>query len=226
MWCSCGWGWWRDSEDDRHVQRHRRVQLGGTLAAALRRCSSLSRNRTASESCGNIGPLFLFTMTSAPTKPSLDQLTLFAEASPAKTCRSRGNVVVLDLTPVPACSISSSESFAWYDPSSSSWKTWRQYLTGTWEPWSERWPRQGMTVNGHAYQLPILELGTYVIGGGQLPTPSATEYKGTCRTRFRGSEDSRMSRLVEGLRVCSTDPQVAHPDSVEILMGFPAGWTV
>jgi hypothetical protein len=82
-----------------------------------------------------------------------------------------------------------------------------------------------MTVNGHAYQLPILELGTYVIGGGQLPTPSATEYKGTCRTRFRGSEDSRMSRLVEGLRVCSTDPQVAQPRSARlarILMGFPA----
>jgi hypothetical protein len=82
-----------------------------------------------------------------------------------------------------------------------------------------------MTANGHAYQLPILELGTFVIGGGQLPTPVATEYKGTSRMRFLGSKDSRMSRLVEGLRTSPTDPLVTHPDSVEILMGFPSGWT-
>jgi hypothetical protein len=133
--------------------------------------------------------------------------------------------VVWDMTPVPACSINSSESFAWYDHSSSSWKTWQQSLTGTSELLSENWPRMGMTANGRAYQLPILELGTFVIGGGQLPTPAATEYKGTCRTRFLGSKDSRMSRLVEGLRTSPKDPLVAHPDSVEILMGFPSGWT-
>ena len=193
--------------------------------AALRPCSSWSVSRSASASCPNIGPLFLFTMTSAPSNLSPVQPILFAVDSLARIFRSQAPVVALDSTPVPVSSISSSESFAWYDHGSSCWKTWRRFLTGTWEPCSERWPRLGMTANGLAYQLPILELGTYVIGGGLLPTPSATEYKGTCQTRFLGSEHSRMSRLVEGLRTCSTDPLVAHPDSVEILMGFPAGWT-
>src|SRR5258707_501582 len=42
------------------------------------------------------------------------------------------------------------EPFAWYDRASRSWKTWQHCLLGDWEPFSETWPRSGMTRNGIA----------------------------------------------------------------------------
>ncbi len=59
---------------------------------------------------------------------------------------------------------SSSESFAWFDPDTLSWKTSQGSLLPEWETYSETWPRAGMTRNGKAFQLLLLALRTY--GGG------------------------------------------------------------
>ncbi len=70
---------------------------------------------------------------------------------------------------------SSSESFAWYDPDMSSWKTSQGSLLPEWATYSETWPRSGTTVNGKAFRLPLLAPHTYDGGSSSWPTPQASE---------------------------------------------------
>jgi hypothetical protein len=58
-----------------------------------------------------------------------------------------------------------------------------------------------------------------------LPTVGASEYKGSKRNRFKGSEHFRASKMSEGLRTCKEDPIYLNPCFAEVVMGFPAGWT-
>lgn len=65
-------------------------------------------------------------------------------------------------------------SLAWYDQSSSSWKTYQQSLVTDWEPYSETWPRWGMTAGGSAYAHPMSERRiTETDGSVWLGTPTA-----------------------------------------------------
>jgi hypothetical protein len=164
-------------------------------------------------------------MTSAHSIQSPDQLTLLSLASPAKTSARQGIVKVSISEPVAACSTNSCEPFALLDRDMWCWKTYGQFcLTGL-EPFLQSWPEMGVLANGHAYQLPILELGTFAIVGGLFPTPTATEWKGAPKNRFIGSPHWRGSRTSESLRCSETDPPAVHPDYAEALMGFPTGWT-
>lgn len=54
------------------------------------------------------------------------------------------------------CSTRPSMPFAYYDHDTSSWRTSQPCLFGGWMPFSERWPRSGMMLNGIAYRLPPL----------------------------------------------------------------------
>src|SRR5690348_8706600 len=56
----------------------------------------------------------------------------------------------------PACGANSPGSFAWFDPASSSWKTFQRCLLGGWVEFSETWPRAGTTRSGIAFQRPPL----------------------------------------------------------------------
>jgi hypothetical protein len=49
-------------------------------------------------------------------------------------------------------------------------------LFGTWEPYSEAWPRAGTIVGGTAYRRQPLAPVTRGIASGLLPTPAATQY--------------------------------------------------
>ena len=73
------------------------------------------------------------------------------------------------------CGTNSIESFAYYDRNMSSWKTCQQSFLTDLESFSETWPRQGITVNGVAYQHRMLEPVTREIVGGLLPTPLASD---------------------------------------------------
>jgi hypothetical protein len=104
----------------------------------------------------------------------LSQSTSFAEASPAKTSAplaraqaSTGNS--------RGSGRSSLDSFASYDPTTSSWRTSQLCLDGALDEFSETWPRAGMTQSGTAYQLlvPLAPL-TKEIGSGSWPTPRAS----------------------------------------------------
>lgn len=55
------------------------------------------------------------------------------------------------------------------------------------------------------------------------PTPAATNYKGSVKDRYMGSETYR-ANLDEAVRTHREDGQL-NPDWVEWLMGYPPGWT-
>jgi len=116
-------------------------------------------------------------------------------------------------------------SFAWWDPSSSLWRTWQQSMETGWEQFWEAFPAAGMIVGGIAYQLPPLVCPIYARGLSWLPTMGATEYKGAATKRFVGSPHFRGSRMSEGLRTSEKDPIYLHPSFAEAAMGFLIGWT-
>jgi DNA (cytosine-5)-methyltransferase 1 len=68
----------------------------------------------------------------------------------------------------------SSESFAWYSPNTSCWKTSQRSLLTDWTPFSESWPKQGLMRNGRAYRQVLWATAIKEIGGGLLPTPYAS----------------------------------------------------
>jgi len=75
------------------------------------------------------------------------------------------------------------DSLASYDQMSCSWKTSQHSLFGGLEPFSGKWPRSGMTVNGTAYRLPTLALltgGTEsgLLESGMWPTPRSSKAMG------------------------------------------------
>ena len=67
------------------------------------------------------------------------------------------------------------EPFAWYDRDSRLWRTWQRCFIEGWAPFSENWPKAGMTRNGVAYRLLMSEPPTYGKESGlwvQTPTRS------------------------------------------------------
>ena len=115
-----------------------------------------------------------------------------------------------------------SESFAWYDPDSSSWKTSQGSLLPEWAMFSETWPRSGMTVSGKAFRLPLLAPLTYGGGSSSWPTPQARDYKGPSGRAHNGMVDDLPSAV--GEQIPSIGGRL-NPMWVEWLMGFPEGWT-
>lgn len=164
-------------------------------------------------------------MTSAVSGQPPAPLTLFQLDSPAKTSALQASKPALNKAPALACSMNSCESFAWFDLSTSSWRTSQPSPAMDSIPYSRSWPRQGLMLNGLAFALQMLEPVTAETDGGLLPTPSATEAKGTCSKRFPGSPHYKGSRVSEALRTCETDPLLAHPVFCEELMGYPTNWT-
>ena len=112
---------------------------------------------------------------SVPTASS--QLTLFAEAFPVSPIVSPAAAA-----PVPTTATSGPSSpalFASVNPDGSWRKTYPDCspvrLDGSSVPFSETWPRAGMTVNGRAYQLAPLVRLTDATESGSWPTPDARD---------------------------------------------------
>ena len=90
-----------------------------------------------------------------PVRPSLKTLTSSAADFPVRTSASPERVLVLQAREA-AYGSSSLDSLASFDPATQSWRTSQLSVLGGLEPYSETWPRSGMTRNGIAYQLPTL----------------------------------------------------------------------
>jgi hypothetical protein len=169
------------------------------------------------------------------------QLTLFAEAFPASRTPSLADV------PAPTTSAtsgpSSSDSFASVNPDGSWRKTCQGYsqvmLDGSLEPFSETWPRAGMTRSGTAYQRPPLAPLTREIASGLLPTPNVPNggrkpKGGLSRTGITPDGKKRQVGLENAVTMWDESSRLL-PDSgasgslnpvfVEWLMGYPLGWT-
>jgi hypothetical protein len=117
-----------------------------------------------------------------------------------------------------------SESLGRWDQDSSSWRTSQASL---WEvmdghhmgaPWSESWPRSGMTRNGELYPLPMLERPISETGGGSWRTPTAADWKNMgSSTQVYLSDQVRPSQVTT-----SKKPGVWHiptPTSADVYTG-------
>lgn len=169
-------------------------------------------------------------MTSETTTPNHIQQTLFAGdflanqsqiAATAKGSQRLHNLV---------CGTNSIESFAYYSRDTSSWKTCQQSFLEDLESFSETWPRQGITVNGVAYQRHMLEPVTRETVGGLLPTPRSSEWKGVGKVGSKSSLNMRDKNYLSGVinETCSPpNGEATHlnPSFVEEMMGYPVGWT-
>ena len=90
---------------------------------------------------------------------------------------------------------------------------------------SQTWPPSGMMRNGKIYQRQPWALAIADQESGLLPTPTASQWRGAARKRYKGSPHYKGSFTVEALRHSIDCPQYANPDFVEAIMGFPTRWT-
>lgn len=98
--------------------------------------------------------------------------TSSAADSPAKISPSPERVLVLQARGVGS-GANTTDSFARFDPATSSWRTSQHCFLEGLEKYSETWPRSGMTRSGTAYRLPTLVPLTVETESGLLPTPVA-----------------------------------------------------
>lgn len=125
-------------------------------------------------------------------------LTWWSEAFPARTSATPARAQ--DSTGSgPACSTTSSEPFATYDPATCFWRTSQPSLFGDSTPFSGRWPKSGLMLAGAAYERPTLaRLMAATAGGASRGTasnwPTATvidAVDGRNRTAGRSNPDSK-----------------------------------
>ncbi len=98
---------------------------------------------------------------------------MFAVDSLAKTSVRQASKPASKKALALACSTNSCESFAWWDRDTSSWRTSQRSLLTEWTLYLERWPKQGLMLNGHVFRRQMWAPAIGVIGGGVLPTPVA-----------------------------------------------------
>jgi hypothetical protein len=96
------------------------------------------------------------------------------EVSRAKISASRVPVLVLQARGA-GFGANTRDSLAWFNRDTSSWKTFQRCLVEDWTPYSETWPRSGMTRNGIAYRLPTLVPLTVETESGSFPTPVSVD---------------------------------------------------
>jgi hypothetical protein len=86
------------------------------------------------------------------------------------------------------------------------------------------WPHWGIAQDGVCMELQVLELSIQDGEFSLLPTVTASEYKGSPRSRFKGSQDYRGAKMSEGLRVSRECPIYTNPRFATAAMGFPTSW--
>jgi hypothetical protein len=189
--------------------------------------------------------------TSAPLTASHGEVTSTSSAadSHARTSASLGEAPDSQESG-PASGGKCTESFAKWDPSSSSWKTLQPSLTGASMPFLGRWPTSGLMRSGAAYPRKPLERHIGASGSGLWPTPTAkgnynkaglskksgdglaTAVKRWPTPMARDWRSGKVSKstLTKNSRplneaVQGSDGGPLNPTWVEWLMGWPLGWT-
>lgn len=124
------------------------------------------------------------------------------------------------------------EPFAWYDQKSQSWRTWQRCLIEGWEKFSGTWPASGMTRNGIAYQLPLLEYHIDAEGSGLWPTLLASDGKKISSTTLETAKILQKNKkqkhlihhavLTQGLEGRFS----VNPSFAEEFMGLPKDYTL
>lgn len=114
------------------------------------------------------------------------------------------------------------ESFARYVPDTSSWRTQQGCLTGGLTEFSETWPKSGLMRSGACFRRRLWVHPTFGKGFSWLPTPTASDWKGST------GKGSRRGTLVEFLAMLAGSGGLTiypDPEFYEAVMGFPISWT-
>jgi hypothetical protein len=152
------------------------------------------------------------------------------------------------------CGLTPSASFAKYDPNTCCWRTYQASFfnpTGTCTPYSDSWPRAGMTVGGIAYPRQPLAPIIKETASGLLPTITTHNY-GYNQGGAEGRVGKKRYSLQSMARMNKWPTPTAHlaketnapsehtrntptltaqvggklnPQWVAWLMGWPVGWT-
>ena len=142
--------------------------------------------------------------TSEPTNQNHIQHQLSLGVFHAKTFQSQVEAKASRRIQGLVFSTNSSESYAWYDQDSSSWKTSQRSLLTGWTSFSESFSRQGTMLNGHVFQRQWLEPVTRETDGGQfvtLPTPLASDPER--KVKFKQGGTPLMGALLPTPTVCN-----------------------
>lgn len=123
------------------------------------------------------GPVFRSCPTCGKSTQESDTSTCCTADIPAS--RSASPASVREKTIRGICGPSSRDSFAYYDPERSCWRTSQATLLSDSAGSSLTLPRWGTTVGGDAFELPTPELRTDASGfSSLLPTPTANDMTG------------------------------------------------
>jgi len=148
------------------------------LLAVLKLHNSLKLIHTVKKYLKNIGQTYLFTMTSKHLQQDLFSGTSYVPGFLVRTSVQQAEVKASRKNPDRVYFTNSSESYAWYDQNSLSWKTWQRSLITDWTSYSGSFPKQGTMQNGQLYLQVHWEPPTDVQDGGALPTPTASDVEG------------------------------------------------
>lgn len=164
-------------------------------------------------------------MTSALLCLNWDQPTLFAVDSPAKTSAPLASKQVSSKALGLVSFTNSSESFAWYDRNSLSWRTSQRSLLTDWTPFSESWPKQGLMRSGRAFRQVLWEPVIKETVGGLLPTPTTNDSQNSSLPPSQAERDGLVGAMLRDDSIQTGKGMYLNPCFVEEMMGFPVGWT-
>ena len=168
-------------------------------------------------------------LTSQAESSSPQKQTLSSAVSRAKIFPTQENAPALP-APVLVYGGTYYEPFAWFDPSTQSWRTWQRCLVEGWEQYSETWPSVGMTRNGIAWAPTKLVRPSIVNASGYWHTPTTRDYKGQSglgnRTRRGRNGNLHIANLCDQIVDIGRPDLVRSPTFREWLMGLPIGHTV
>ena len=196
--------------------------------------AQLNLKSTQEESCCNDNEMECYhdSQSGIMLPPSMEghgaeQLTLFAEDSPAKISQPREQIMAenSELKGVAlACGLSMQESLMKYGLSLSLPKTPRILELTDLLPSSKTLPSWGMMLNGVSLELAMLVRITTERESGYLPTVLATDWKGGCIAirKDRGTQRMDQWRDYVKIKYGMTYP---HPTHSELRMGWPQNWT-
>ena len=138
--------------------------------------------------------------TSQHSQLNLESLTSSQEDFPAKIYQLQVYRKALQKKPDQVYFTNSSESYAWYDPNTLSWRTWQRSLIEGWTLYSGNFPKQGMMQNGQLYQQVLWEPVIDAVDGGWLPTPRASDVEGGVAKNVQYKNGNFFRENKEGVR--------------------------
>src|SRR3990167_4166817 len=174
------------------------------------------------------------TETSPPSTGELfPSLPSSREASHARTSPSLAKGQASQGREVVSGRISTEPSL-YYDPTTSSWKTYQHSFFEGWDEFSETFPKSGTMRSGKLFQRTASVLHTNGCEHSSWPTPRASD---TFENKIKHSSLERANRNrtdvaslkrggVRPAEVCRSEFSIVPTEEFyEWLMGYPIGWT-